>query len=147
MNTSSGVNGPGGEGGHWGVSNERTPAANCRPHLSTYQNHHFEQNSTTVDTETLLPVYRKVIQDAQSAGRRAILQENHDPSHGTNGTGDNLAWRLKQKHGIELLKHPAQRPDVNPAEGGWNTGSLGWGSVNGAAYRSLKPSFSMSGKR
>ena len=71
-------------------------------------------------TETLLPVYLKVIQEAQAAGRRAILQEDNDPSHGTKGTGDNLARRFKQEHNIELLKHSAQSPDLNPSEGVWN---------------------------
>ncbi len=67
--------------------------------------------------KTLLPVYLKVIQNAQATGRRAILQENNDPSHGTKNMGDNLARRFKQKHDIELLKHPAQSPDLNSTEG------------------------------
>ena len=61
-------------------------------------------------TEDLLRVYLKVIQNAQSAGRRAILQEDNDPGHGTKGTADNLAGRFKQEHNIEFLKHPAQSP-------------------------------------
>ena len=68
-------------------------------------------------TETLLPVYLKVIQEAQAAGRRAILQKNNDPSPETKGTDCNLARRFKQEHNIELLKHSAQSPDLNSTEG------------------------------
>ena len=64
-------------------------------------------------TKTLLPVYLKVIQEAQTAGRRAILQEDNDPSPETKDTDCNLARKFKQEHNIELLKHPAQSPDLN----------------------------------
>ena len=67
-------------------------------------------------TETLLSIYLKVIQNAQSAERRAILQKNNDFNHETKNTDDNLIRRFKQEHGIELLKHSAQSFDLNSAE-------------------------------
>ena len=71
-------------------------------------------------TETSLLVYLKLIQDVQSTGRKFILQEDNDPSQGTEGTGDNLARRFKQEHHIELLKHPAQSLDLDLVEGTGN---------------------------
>lgn len=82
----------------------------AQPHLSNMK----------IIPETLLPIYLKVIQDAQSAERRVILQEDNDPSHETKGTDHNLTRKFKQKHGIELLKHSAQSLDLNPAEEIWN---------------------------
>ena len=70
--------------------------------------------TTKYYTEKLLPVLLKEIQLAKSAGRRAILQEGNDPSHGTTGKCDNLAKTFK------LLKHPPQSPDLNPHQGIWN---------------------------
>ena len=67
-------------------------------------------------TEKLLSGYLKIIDEAKQAGRRALLQEDNDSSHGTIGKGDNLAKSFKKQHNIELLKHSAQSPDLNPHE-------------------------------
>jgi transposase len=73
-------------------------------------------------TEKILPELLKVINEHKKAGRRAILQEDNDPSHGTKGLKANLAKSFKRDNNIELLKHghPAQSPDLNPHEGVWN---------------------------
>lgn len=47
-----------------------------------------------------------------------LLQEHNNPSHRTKKTG--LAQRLKQRHGIENVFHPAQSPDLNPMEACWD---------------------------
>lgn len=70
-------------------------------------------------TEKLLPGYIRVIEQGKRRYGRAILQEDNDPSHGTKST-NNVAAELKQKHGIEILIHPAQSPDLNPIEAAWN---------------------------
>lgn len=73
-------------------------------------------------TEKLLPGLLKVINEHKAAGRRAILQEDNDPSHGTIGRKDSLARSFKRNNNIELLKHghSAQSPDLNSHEGVWN---------------------------
>ena len=71
-------------------------------------------------TRIILPVYLNSIEQAKLAERRALLQEDNDPSHGTRGVKDNLAKSFKKEHNIELFKHPAQSPDLNPSEGVWN---------------------------
>ena len=55
----------------------------------------------------------------EQKNRRAILQEDNDPSHGIRSS-DNLAVRYKRANNIELLVHPAQSPDLNPIEACWN---------------------------
>ena len=67
-------------------------------------------------TEMLVSMYLKVIQNASSAERRAILQKNNDSSHETKDTDDNLTRRFEQKHAIGRLRHSAQSPDLNSAE-------------------------------
>ena len=71
-------------------------------------------------TDKLLPGYVNAIRDAQIKGREhAILQEDNDPSHGTRSL-NNVAAKLKKDKNIELLKHPANSPDLNPIEACWN---------------------------
>lgn len=70
-------------------------------------------------TERLLPVCFKEIKAQKALGRRAILQEDNDPSYGTL-SAVNYARRFKEKHQIETLTHPGQFPDLNPIEGTWN---------------------------
>ena len=64
----------------------------------------------------------KIINEHKAAERRAILQENNDPSHETIGRKDSLARSFKQDNNIELLKHghSAQSLDLNSHEGIWN---------------------------
>jgi hypothetical protein len=71
-------------------------------------------------TDKLLPIYLKYLNKAKAEGRRAILQEDGDPSHGIKGDTKNVARSFKLKHGIELLVHSAQSPDLNPQEPVWN---------------------------
>ncbi|KAF2682732.1 hypothetical protein K458DRAFT_453907, partial [Lentithecium fluviatile CBS 122367] len=71
-------------------------------------------------TKRLLPIYVKDVQDARAHddSKDWALQEDHDPSHGTK-TPYNVAYELKWSNWIHLLIHPAQSPDLNPAEGCW----------------------------
>ena len=68
-------------------------------------------------TRVILPIHLESIEQAKLADRRALLQEDNDPSHGTRGIGENLARSFKREHNIELFKHPPQSPDLNPSEG------------------------------
>ena len=68
-------------------------------------------------TDNMLPMYLKEIEKVKKAGRRAIFQEDGDPSHDIKGSGDNRARSFKQKHNMKLLKYSAQSPDLNPHEG------------------------------
>ena len=75
-------------------------------------------------TEKILPVYLREIDKQRALGRKAILQEDNDPSHGTRGNFENgppnVPARFKQQHAIETMKHPAQSPDLNVKESSWN---------------------------
>ena len=66
-------------------------------------------------TEKILSELLKIINEHKEAGRRAILQEDNDPSHETKGLKVNLAKSFKQDNNIELLKHghSAQSSDLN----------------------------------
>ena len=73
-------------------------------------------------TKRLLPYYLEQIQEANRQGRRAILQEDNDPSHGTRSNKRkalNPAQRFKNDNEIETLSHPARSPDLNPIEACW----------------------------
>lgn len=69
--------------------------------------------------ERLLPVYIQAIKDARNQdsenSQKWILQEDNDPSHGHKKKG--LAHHLKELDSVKTLVHPAQSPDLNPAEG------------------------------
>lgn len=68
----------------------------------------------------ILPEHLKELQEVkQKTGRKAILQEDNDPSHGTCSIV-NYAAAFKRKHNIKTLNHPAQLPDLNPIEAVWN---------------------------
>ena len=69
-------------------------------------------------TKNLLPELLKIINEHKAAERRAILQENNDPSHETIDRKDSLARSFKRNNNIELLKHghSAQSSDLNPHE-------------------------------
>ena len=78
-------------------------------------------------TEKLLPVYIRSCQEERVRYGRAILQEDNDPSHGTRPNKalekkgiKNVAQQLKEDNWIETITHPAQSPDLNPAEAIWN---------------------------
>lgn len=47
------------------------------------------------------------------------LQEDNDPSHGTKNP-ESLPARYKRRRGVEVYKHPANSPDLNPIEAIWN---------------------------
>lgn len=69
-------------------------------------------------TERLLPVYAQEINNARLLqGRRGILQEDNDNSHGTRSE-DKVVKRFKRVNWTETLIHPAQSPDLNPSEAG-----------------------------
>ena len=71
-------------------------------------------------TENILPIYLKAINKARIYySRRGILQEDNDGSHGTRSE-NNKALEAKIKAWVELLKHPANSPDLNPIEAIWN---------------------------
>ena len=75
-------------------------------------------------TDKLLPLHYRQIQAAYLHGRRATLQEDNDPSHGTKPNKQkkvpNVAQQFKNDHYIEELRHPAQSLDLNPCESVWN---------------------------
>ena len=52
-------------------------------------------------------------------GRKHILQEDNDPSHGTRSTL-NYAQLFRERYEIQSLHHPGQSPDLNPMEAIWN---------------------------
>ena len=70
-------------------------------------------------TENILPHHIQSIEEARAQGRRPILQEDNDPSHGTRSY-DNFAARHKRSNNIDPFIHPAQSPDLNPIEACWN---------------------------
>ena len=75
-------------------------------------------------TDKILPVYLREIEKQRALGRRAILQEDNDPSYGTipnkRAKVPNIPTQFKNSHHIETLKHPSSSPDLNPKEGIWN---------------------------
>ena len=70
--------------------------------------------------EKLLPYHIAATQQLRLQYTRGILQEDNDPSHGTRSGPKGAANRIREANWIETLKHPAQSPDLNPAEGIWN---------------------------
>jgi len=71
-------------------------------------------------TKNLLPNYVRALHEARirDSSRDWVLQEDHDPSHGTKSV-DNVAQHFKVDNWICTLIHPAQSPDLNPQEGCW----------------------------
>ena len=68
----------------------------------------------------ILPNYLGAINKSRIYyNRRGILQEDNDGSHGTRSE-NNIALIEKKKAWVELLKHPANSPDLNPIEACWN---------------------------
>ena len=68
----------------------------------------------------ILPQHLKNLQEAErKTGRKHILQEDNDPSHGTRSSL-NYAQLYRERHGIQSLYHPGQSPDLNPMEAVWN---------------------------
>ena len=56
-------------------------------------------------TEIILPHYLKSIEESRAHGRKSILQEDNDPSHGTRSL-NNLAVRFKREHNLGSFIHP-----------------------------------------
>lgn len=69
--------------------------------------------------DKILPKYLDQINNQKRRGRIAILQEDDDPSHGTQSK-TNIVLDFEKEHGMECLTHPAQSPDIKPIEGVWN---------------------------
>ena len=68
----------------------------------------------------ILPKHFKDLQEAErKTGRKHILQEDNDPSHGTRSSL-NYAQLFRERYGIQSLHHPGQSPDLNPMEAVWN---------------------------
>ena len=88
------------------------------PHHATVQQ---PGNSMTQKyyTDRLLPGYIAHIKADESSGQPAYLQEDNDPSHGTRSI-ENVAKRLKEENNVQLIRQPAQSPDLNPTESFWN---------------------------
>ena len=71
-------------------------------------------------TKKILPNHLQDLQEAErKTGRKHILQEDNDPSHGTRSTL-NYAQLFRERHEIQSLYHPGQSPDLNPMEAVWN---------------------------
>ena len=69
--------------------------------------------------DKILPFYIEAIQNLQQKRPGPwLLQEDGDSSLGTRTQG--LAHRLRERHGIKTLRHPANSPDFNPQEACWN---------------------------
>ena len=68
----------------------------------------------------LLPAHIKAVQQLRLQHGRGILQEDNDLSHGNRSGPKGTANRLRDANWIKVLKHPAQSPDLNPAEAVWN---------------------------
>ena len=82
---------------------------------------HQSGNSMTQKyyAEHLLPNHIAHIKADEARGQAAYLQEDNDPSHGTR-SADNVAKRKKDQNNVQLIKQPAQSPDLNAAEAIWN---------------------------
>ena len=75
-------------------------------------------NSITIKyyTDNILPNYLGALAKCHVYyNKRAILQKNNNDSHGTHSE-NNLAITTKKKTWAELLKHPANSPDLNTTE-------------------------------
>jgi transposase len=72
----------------------------------------------------LLPVYISAIKTMKEIDDKPwILQEDNDKSHGHVGPVPGvkfMAQEYRETHGIKLLIHPPQSPDLNPIEACWN---------------------------
>ena len=71
-------------------------------------------------TKKILPKHLQDLQEAEhKTGRKHILQEDNDPSHGTRSSL-NYAQLFRERHEIQSLHHPGQSPDLNPMKAVWN---------------------------
>lgn len=71
-------------------------------------------------TKHILSKHLKALQEAEEkTGRKHILQEDNDSSHGTRSTL-NYAQLFRERHDIQSLNHPGQSPDLNLMEAVWN---------------------------
>jgi len=57
-------------------------------------------------TERILSHYIENLREESEHGRKAILEEDNDSSHGTRSL-NNVARKLKEENLIETLRHPA----------------------------------------
>jgi transposase len=67
----------------------------------------------------VLPKHIEKIKELEARwGRRILLQEDGDSSHG-NKSKNNVCALLKRDADLQILIHPAQSPDLNPIEAVW----------------------------